>query len=180
MQLIELRKQIIETNDDFWHRIDIGPYYHDRLHVPGDLEFTGSSHSHYSRFVLTHDVRISIEWGMDANFRGDETHPWTDTAAFPDKRSSTEVVDIFLNGALVDRSTVISVDGGRAYLPSYSNARVDGETSTDWDNAVYEQHATYWDYYLAQLVDQLSGHREFDRYVKQSGIKLKEHSTIGE
>ena len=173
MELNELREIIIQTNDDFWHQLEIGPFYHDRIYVAGDLDFEGTSHSHYERAVLISDVDISLEWGMDADGREKESHAWADAASFPDPTIRSQVVDVFYRGALVDRTSVISVDGGRAYVPQYKTVRTDAGEPHVFKDATFEYRATRWNYYLTQLINQLAGHRDFESYVVRSGITLE-------
>ena len=114
----------------------------------------------------------SIEWGMDGGDDRDENHLWAESAGFADPRTHTQGVDVFYRGALVDRTESISVDGSRSYVSQYKSVRVDDGEPRAYKNAKFEFHASYWDYYLTQLINQLMDHAEFESYVERSGIVL--------
>jgi len=174
MNLYELQKAITDSTGHEWSRIAVGPFYHDRIWVADDLEFTGDSHSHDARAVLISDLSISIEWGLRVHSRGDgdEHHLWASEPVFPDPSITSYWVDVFYNGAVVDREQIIAVDGHRAYLPNYHQARIDGGDPTDYSNAVFEFTTTSWQHGLARIVNELSGSDDWEtNYLARSGIK---------
>ena len=167
MELNELRELIINTDDEYWHQLIVGPYFHDRVTNDGN-EFTGTSHSHYCRAVLRSDVNVALEWGLEHGDDDDSAgRPWSN---FPDKRVNSIFVDVFYLGALVDRTILVNVDGSRAYLPNYRTVRIDGGDPYDFDNAEYQHQVSRWDYLLAQLLNQLSGRSEYESYFARSGL----------
>ncbi|GAA1781628.1 hypothetical protein [Agromyces lapidis] len=176
MKLQELRDIITNTTPADWELVTHGPYYHDAFSTVsgggGGLRIE-EARSHGSKVVLRDDIDISIEWGFtwdDARDRGELWWPWA--KSFPDPNAYTFWVDIFYRGALVDRNTLVSVDGGRAYLPVADAVRIDGGSpmepaeSTD----AYDFYVDEWDYGLARTVDGF-GHNEFDSYFARAGLK---------
>ena len=167
MELDELRELIINTNDEYWNKLVVGPYYHDRIWHDGD-DFDGTSHSHDSRAVLLNDANISIEWGLRHREDDDsDGYPWAD---FRDKRVESMLVDVFYAGALVDRSVLFRVDGGRSYLPDYDDVRVDDGEPHIIDDAVWEYQVDRWGYLLAQLINQLDSRDGYESYFARSGL----------
>ena len=155
MNLHEIYKTIIDTVDDHWNVINSGPQFNYSLGTIDDVATVTGYHE--TRAVLIDDVDIAIEYGMsDDPF--DRKKNWTeDWAPFPDKKISAEFCDIFYRGALVDRTLLAIVDGGRATLP------LPTKESGQWI-------AMDRPYHLARLVDSFNGGREFESYFERSGI----------
>ena len=166
MELSKLRETVTETNDEYWHQLVVGPYYHDRPFVEGD-NYTGTSHSHYNRAVLHSDVNVSLEWGYEHETNEDGDYPWSD---FPDKKVRSMFVDVFYAGSLVDRNVLYVVDGHRAILPNYRTVRTDDGGPFEFDSATWEHRDSKWEFLLAQLINQLSGNSEFASYFARSGL----------
>jgi hypothetical protein len=155
MNLYALRKLIGETWSDHWNLINDGPQYNYNLGTINDVAtVTGW---HHARAVLTEDVDVALEFGMTDDPFGHRENWRADWAPFADPKVSGEYCDVFYRGALVDRVHLVSVDGGRAILP-LPHHREGQWTVMDWD------------YTVARLVDDLTGHREFATYFENSGI----------
>lgn len=170
MNLPELRAFIMQRDADDFHEIGSGPLFHPAFTVlfmggGKDGRITDVA-THDTRLVCIDDIDICIEWGLPANNREEEHHPWADEASFPDPDVRTYLVDVFYRGTLVDREYVCSVDGGRAILPAPSARRViDGPFMK---NEPIAWRVSPWETAIARIVN--GPRREFDRYLKQSGI----------
>lgn len=162
MELWALRKLIGESWDEHWHRLEVGPYFHDGFGSVISQEGRYLEHNaHYHRAVLTSDVDVSLEFGLSLDDdRGTvslEGYGWDFT--FPDPSIRREFIDIFYRGALVDRLLVLDVDGGRATLPI-----------ADKINGAWTVHG--WEYDIVALVDSLGGNSEFKSYFDQTGWEV--------
>lgn len=155
MQLHEIWKKVSESWSDWWNYLPEGPLFNYNLGTSGgDAAVYGW---HDVRAVLIEDVDIAIEWGMSADpfeRRQDYTPEW---APFPDRSVELCYADLFYRGALVDRVSIASVDGGRAYLPT-PKRRDEGWVVMDRP------------YQLVRLINDIMGGREFDSYFERSGI----------
>jgi hypothetical protein len=155
VQLHEIWKTIGESWDEWWNYIPEGPLYNYNLGNSNDVANVFGWHD--ARAVLNEDVDIAIEWGMSADpfeNRRDFTPEW---APFPDRSVSLFYADIFYRGSLVERVSLASVDGGRAYLPTPQMR--DGQWIT-MDRP----------YQLARLISDIVGNTEFVSYFERSGI----------
>ena len=159
MQLFEIRNLITETTTDYWNLLEVGPYFHDQYDPDSN-----QMEAHYHRAVFISDVDISIEWGMRVPDHDKgvtyEDYPWHDNATFTDPKIVEQWVDIFYRGSLVDRVRAMGADGHRVILPMPT--RMNGGWAT-----------LRWERDLARLVDDLSGHRQFDRYISQLKVDHK-------
>lgn len=156
MKLFEIRRIISDSWDDHWNVIREGPIYSYSLGTINELATVAGYHS--ARAVLLDDLDISIEYGMPSD-PFDTRSNWTESwSSFPDPKISGEYCDVFYRGALVDRTHLASVDGGRATLPLPQ--RKDDEWIT-----------MDWPYQVARLIDGLNGGHDFADYFKRSGIR---------
>jgi len=155
MNLFEIRRLIIESWKDSWHYLPEGPLFNYNLGTAGDAATVLGWHD--ARAVLIEDVDVAIEFGLSADpfeNRRDWSPEW---AKFPDPTVQVEFCDIYYRNALVDRISMVRVDGGRALLPLPN--RDDGR----W--IVFD-----WPYHLARVINDLQDHREFDSYFSRSGF----------
>lgn len=156
MNLHELRSTITESIEADWNLVELGRTDHGT--IAGTSEFEAEIMLHHAAFI--DDLSIAIEWGRSVHIASDDKlslddYAWARLLTWQDRRVEEEFVDVFFAGSLVDRVTILVVDGYRSHLPM---PRPDGDA---W--AVSSWHAT-----LARIVDGLSGHTDFSRYLKQA------------
>jgi hypothetical protein len=162
---------ITGSEPDNWHVLDVGsgPLYLNRFGEVSDAEHHWLEvDPHYYLAVYKPDVGLRIAWGITIGEKweaGAADEPWI----WPDRSMYRFAVDAFWQGALVARWTLIGVDGGHCYLPDAGRVWVQADDS-------YQSILTVgWtakssEIALARLVDNLTGHREFDRFFKQARI----------
>ncbi|NEM89795.1 hypothetical protein [Galbitalea soli] len=160
MNLHDLRSAISGTVDDDWNLIELDAVPGaDARSVPASFEIDT-----YHRAVLTSDVSAAIEWGKPGQRVSDDDltlddYGWAARVPWADRRVAEELVDVYFGASLVDRVTILVVDGYRAHLPI---PRVDG------DHWVVDS----WHVAIARLVDILSGHTSFERYLGEAGVRF--------
>lgn len=142
------------------------PVYLDRL---GEVT-SGDQHwievdSQYYLAVYKPDVSLRLAWGLtlekDLSFEG-----WI----FPDRSIWRYAVDVFWQGALVGRRTVLNVDGGRCYLPDPDPVYVKTDDSL-MGHMIVGWTAKASAVAVARLLDSIvRPSSEFDRYFRQAGI----------
>lgn len=156
MKHYELWNAIIGSYDEYWHRIEQGPLYNYNLGMAGSDAVVAGWHD--ARAVMIDDIDIALEWGMSADPFDLRSNWHPDWAPFPDPSVSLCYADVFYRGALVERITMASVDGGRAYLPLPRRG--------DDDNWVVMDRP----YQLARVISDIEGNRDFEDYFQRSGI----------
>ncbi len=116
--------------------------------------------------VLRADVAISVAWGRQhMNGESWSHEPWSHV--FPDRDIRGFYVDVRWHGQPVHGDLVLSVDGGRAYLPS-------GAPIVEEDKGIVGMRVTRREVALARLVDELSqGHSEFDSYLAKANVQIR-------
>lgn len=163
--LQELRVTISDSNASHWNVVgEPGPTYRDRFAVTlGPAGAHMEADSHLSLAVFKADVDLSIAWGMDLDFawidgtlRDRRKFDWA--SAFPDESVWVSIADVFWRGSLVDRVHYVLVDGARALLP--------------WAREYDGLKTSRYEYDVARLLSDLSGHREFEYYFERAGFKL--------
>lgn len=170
MRYDEIRPLIASSSPDDWHMLGRGPLYAESLE-----QVSGGSASHPwvelgyhdAMWVYKPDVDLRIASGLTIDDR--LNFGWH----FPDPAVTRDLVDVFWQGSLVDRWTVLSVDGGRHLLPEVDRLWVKtGETMQDYQHISWT--ATQQDLELTRLVAVLSGHRadDVDTAVEQAGIVI--------
>jgi hypothetical protein len=171
MRLDEIRQLIVDHDDRdaFWHAPQTGPYFTDAPDVDED-----TFRQHSELFVYTGDVDLTIqaglEWGHLAHQVKRADAIWDDVA-FPDESARVSYADIFWRGVLVDRISVITVDGGRATLPVGTRARRDRDVPfKPGMKVVWDYSATAFEAAVARVVD---GGRDFDSYFRQTGMVIQ-------
>lgn len=156
MTLQQVLQTITNSSNTDWNMIscwgaDSGPSYRDRFEfyeVRDGSQDVLTVESHTNVAAFRDDVAITLAWGLE--HRKSYNAPFSDR--WPDTHVSSFFVDVFYNGALIDREVLISVDGGRAYLPAPNNLGVVKGIAKE----------------IARLVDSMVRRSEFDRYFEES------------
>jgi hypothetical protein len=123
--------------------------------------------THHSFAVNLERPEVSLAWGLPV---GHELDPDAFPFSFPDNRFETIAADVLLNGFLVERRSLLVVDGGRAALPwpDYAFGPRDDEKGY---GEVMGDTVTDWDYRFANLLHELEGGvSEFESYFNRTGI----------
>ena len=170
MQLHDLRQLIINSEPEDWHEIPAGAFFTNAPNID-----TGSFEQHDLLLVFRDDVDLTVQWGMRArgfDYTTSIKDLWPD-AEFPDPSINVYHVDIFWRGVLVDRENLVSVDGGRAYLPLGSR-RCTNLPALDEPRptkAEYEYTASPWQTALARI---LESNRELDSYMARAHLTIRD------
>lgn len=165
MELQELRQAIMDSEFFHWHVVDVGPYFTDAPDIDED-----TVEQHEELLVLKSNIDITIQHGLRTRGRDDitlATQLWEE-AAFPDPSAHVYFVDVFYRGTLVDRESVVSVDGGRALIPLGNrktvNYKANGPQPKKFE---FAYTASAWQMALAMIVDH---DRDWGDYTKRAGI----------
>lgn len=109
-------------------------------------------------FVFTADPNLIVQRREIDYDRDRFAERWAEK--FPDPSAFRSPHEVRVNGTLVHEETLVSVDGGRMYLP-LPDSPVDLTVSPDRDK-------------LARLVNQFHPHgAEYDRYLTTAGLRVK-------
>jgi hypothetical protein len=164
----EIANTILGSSADDWALVSVeGSAYLDRFE---ELVSAEQSHleieSHVYLAVYRPDVDLRLGWGM----RQDTGLTFPDWD-FPDGSISRLVVDAFWRGALVGRWSVLSVDGGRCYMPDPSLA-VAAVGSAPRDLEVIGSTVGESRVALARLLQQIQGREdaELDSYLHRANV----------
>lgn len=155
MQLYEIWGKISESWGDGWNYIPAGPLFNYNLGTVNEVATVLGWHD--ARAVLQEDVDVAIEWGMSSDPFDHRREFKPEWAPFPDPAVALCYADLFYRGSLVDRVSIASVDGGRAYLPT-PHRRDDQWVVMDRP------------YQLARLINDIAGTEEFESYFERSRI----------
>lgn len=120
---------------------------------------------HSTFYILREDASISLAFG--APHRDGEAwspEPWSQ--GFADKKVYGYWLDVRYNGVTIHRDLIMSVDGGRAYLPA-------GTLITEPNKGIVGMKTNQSDVARARLIDLLSGSYEFDSYLTRANITIK-------
>ncbi len=171
MRLDEIRKLVTESQPEDWHKMTVGgtaaPSYKQTLvtHKINDEPAETVAEEHGYLAVYKEDVDLSIAWGLEEDgYYGDRKEyvfPFLDNFANKGVRKIT--LDVFWAGNLVDRHTLLSVDGWRAYLP-IPEFRIIGNGSS-------EEYFSTESLVYARLAHKLTNVEDFYQYVSMSGLK---------
>lgn len=149
MDYHELLHKVESSTSDDWTAVD-----------------TATPDGHHVLYVFHEDVAITLAYGAD-HMDGDSwTETWSTRGGFPDNKIYGSYLDVRYNGVLVHRDLVLMVDGARGILPS-------GKPITDDANGIVGMRVSEPEMKRAQLLDELRGHRDFERYVKSAGIRVQ-------
>lgn len=173
MQLAELREMIAASTVEDWNRLH-PPFFRAWI-LYGDQGFE-SAEAHSERAVFLNDVDIAIEWGLDRDpYDRDEHHPWASEAHFPDPAMHSFYADVLYRGQLVDRHMLVSVDGGRAYLPYPRASRADQDSMIGGrEEAVYLWAITEREFKFAALINAFSNGR-LEEYIQRAGVLVEQN-----
>ncbi|WP_159096557.1 hypothetical protein [Miniimonas sp. S16] len=170
MRLSDIRDTIINSETEDWHSIPAGAYFTDAPNIDTD-----SFEQHDSLLVYRDDVSLTVQWGMRA--RGydhvQEVQQIWPSAAYPDPSVRVFHIDVFWCGVLVDRESLVSVDGGRAYLP------IGSKRCTNWqgfghpkpETYEFDYTATAWQTGLARLI---ASNSELDSYMARAHVIIRD------
>jgi hypothetical protein len=162
----ELHRLIRESSRGDWKDVGLGgPTFLYGYVTEGEHQFV-----HHSLAVFKPNISLAYAWGMT----GRDRYEWEWVKNFPDPSARTYFIDILYNSALVDRELAVSVDGGRALLPSplpmTSGDTPDPGTLVGWDveRSEYDFVRTF-----ARLVDP-QGVDNFDEYFKRAQLQIRD------
>lgn len=162
MTFDELRTLVADSTASDWHRIvKTGPTYRDRFGAwSGPDDTSGLDHdTHPEVAVFRPNIDLTIAYGMAENQHDRElTFQWSQS--FPDSEvRHISLVDFFWRGSLIDRLNYVYVDGARGILPLGS-----GPQGLD---------ITQHELTVAQLLSDIAGYREFDRFYSSVPFELQ-------
>ena len=112
-----------------------------------------------STVTYRHDVNLRIE--INYNDKGTQQKNFVDSWAncFPDKKATGYWCDIYFGQSHIERTVLVSVDGGRAKLPIPTEADENGNYLV----------VKPFDYKIAEIFDSLGS---LYQYFQHSGLKL--------
>ena len=147
MNYWKLLDAVLESDPEHWQRVNTGP---------------GTLGPWDSLWVYGSDVAISLALGAPHNQGEGWTHEkWSH--AFPDRKVYGHYAELRYNGSPAHADLLLSVDGGRAVLPS--GRLLDGGAG---------MAATRQEMAFARLVDQIErgARSQFQDYVDRANISL--------
>lgn len=134
MKLEQIRQMVVESRRADWLRIH-PPLFH---HEMGNLIRSGVTEvevgAHYYSLVYRADVNLTVEVGLPMD--RDDTRQFDFAERFVNPKASCYYVDIFWAGSLVDRYSMIALDGGHKLLPF---PHTGGSQETGWVDQVHER-----------------------------------------
>ena len=175
MRLDELRHTISDSEPDDWNVIT-GPSYLDHF-VPMEvnrgqpgLVYELHHAAHHTRAILTSDVDISIAWGLylDPDNPAYFSEAWTQS--FPDKKAYAQYADVFYRGSLVDRVTIVAVDGGRYKI---AMPEQDLEEIENMKPKLIGYWIGPWEDAVGRLITRLDGGHSYEAGLKRAGIEYR-------
>ncbi|MTI67520.1 MAG: hypothetical protein FH753_13120 [Firmicutes bacterium] len=174
MNLSEFSKEIMNSNIDDWTinscwGAGAGPSYLNQFTVwnTGDDKFHNieiDSHSMIASYKR--NLAISIAWGLNHN--DDFCEDWAND--FPDSRAMSSYIDFFYNGVLVYRDIIVSVDGGRCYIP-LPKREFDKK-----NHKVTRLSVTRQQYEFIKMINQFASTYNYDSYFKRTNIEIVEEN----
>lgn len=168
MKLDDFLKNIINSKVEDWTVISCwggsGPSFLNqfRVGITGSGEFQSleiESHSMIASYK--NNLSIMIAWGLKHNDNFIEE--WAND--FSDQRAASDFVDFFYNGVLVLREIIVSVDGGRCYLP-LPKLEIDGKSKKVTRLYVSKHKSKFVD-----MLNKLSSTYDYENYLSRSGIE---------
>jgi hypothetical protein len=157
MRYEELTAMVTGSSAEDWVLVGRGPLYLDRFTdvlSQGD-HWTESDSPNYLA-IYKPDVSLRIAWGLEL----DDKLSFEDWA-WPDPGISRFAADVFWQGALAARWTLLLVDGARSYLPDPQRAGAGSGWTAKASEIAFAR-------LLQELVRRPAG--EFDRYLQSAGI----------
>jgi hypothetical protein len=126
--LEEARRIVLASCADDWYQVDAA---------------SQTPEGHQFEATYRDDVMLRMVWGRTCTEQFDQ--PWR--ARFPDASARSFYVEIMYGASIIDRSVVVSADGGRYVLPLGALHQLDDHS--------YEVHVTMADEALARLLHEL-------------------------
>lgn len=163
MRFPEFITTIIESDAEDWHTDRVGgPYFRYQL---GPVEQNGQLktleyEAHEKRAIYKGDIDISMEWGY--RYLDDFKEEWANS--FADRTASASFLDLKYRGDIIHREIIVSVDGGRCYLP-LPLVPAEGAKNIQVPRGRVK---------LVRLVQEITGTWEFDEYFRRSGLEVVE------
>lgn len=155
MQLDAIRHILTSTSADDWRQLDPPVYHHQIGITSGRDEWSMEVVEHDYSATYRAEVNLTIAWGFEVD--RDLTFPnWR---AFPDPQIKRRNLDVFWAGALVDRITLVSVDGGRGQF--VMPMMVDGKDTVTEDEVA-----------VGDLVMSFRSRETSRDYVQRAGISI--------
>ena len=138
------------------------------------VEVDETPDGHTSLAIFNEDPAVSLAWGRKYRNGESWTEPWSKSVGFPNSDIRGYYLDVRYNGVPISRDLVLSVDGGRGYLPS-------GMPITEVDKGIVGMEVSEPEMKRARLLDAIAyeGHSEFNRYAERANIKLKQPEDGG-
>ena len=168
MRLNEVLEMLWNSDPKDWHAIDPNtrPSFH--AVVEGQIGLGKDPSSDYmsasmhdQRFVYANNVLLAIEMGIDLQVAQDRFVDFDLLSkSWNNAHTVSHVVDIFWNGELVYRTSVVVVDSANAILPQATFDSASGK----WIKVSTE------DYLIAALLDSLASLGRFNEYFEQSNL----------
>ena len=171
MRLSEVLDVVYSSQPDDWVEVSRGgngPVYKDKFiaSTSGQDSYVQLDVvSHYGYAVYEPDVDLTIAWGIDPHAFGSMERSGSlafEWAKFPDPEVSAFLVDIFYRGALIHRSWMLHVDGGRHVVPM---------PDRDGTGEYFSQRTLA----LGRIVAHRDGNggREFDATIRTTGLPIR-------
>jgi hypothetical protein len=174
VRLGELRDIIEASEGSDWNNIPCwgggsGPSYRERVSSEGQPGNAVVVEAHSNVCSYEPDLDITVAFGFNPHGDdGDLTFGIEDKLGVEKGSISKILVDVFYRGALVDRSYLLYVDGGRGLLPLSSPRRAAGSPShgpdVEWDHVVSRRKVNF-----ARAIHSIELRpADFDHYLEQS------------
>lgn len=119
---------------------------------------------HHSLWIYEPDVHLSLAFGFPHRSSNFEYPRWPQ---FAEPKLTPYYVDVCFSGSPVHRDVLVSVDGGRAFMPDFKNEVA--PSGARFGMEAFALSATSAQVSLARLVSVLQGTNEFDRYWETIG-----------
>jgi len=170
MNLYEYFERVINTEAKDWNTITCwgagsGPSYLNKFTVwnTGKGNFSNIEiDSHSNIAVLKSDITMTFAWGLSHN--NDFAEEWANK--FSDKKAMSSYIDFFYNGVLVFRDIIVSVDGGRCYIP-LPDMEFDKETSKVKRFVVSNSK-----YKFVKMLNSFESTYDYESYFSRSGLVI--------
>ena len=171
MRLDQIRRMVRESTAADWERLYAAEVLlnSQRLSVitSGDQLHNIEQDGHHAAAIYAADVHLTLQYGLQ---QGDPKNMHFDWDVFPHK-AFMFYVDVLWNGVVVDRHTLVGVDGGQAHLP-LPTPEFDQPISADSEANRYWVTTTERD--LARLIHDIAGNPEsFDSYLNRVEFEVR-------
>lgn len=169
MRLGELVELVRASAPGDWDKIT--PVRLERVvaHGPEAPEIEIQGHEYLAHYV--DELDVALAWGADHRSGEAWEGAWADWAKFPDSRVYGFYGELLWRGSPVYRQLMVSVDGGRAYLPT-PNPVLAGDAPTA---AIERWTVKQTEVWLPRLLDGLQragGGANFDEYFDRAKLEV--------